>query len=157
MLIKTKHFGEVDLDQDKIIYFENGILGFEDYKKYTILYDNEDGERPDITWLQSIEEPLLAIPIISPFLIIPDYNPTVEDELLKPLGEITPDNLVVLVSITVPRDITQISANLRAPFVINSDTKKGSQIIVEESKYNIKYCFYEQLQAIKAKKEGRLC
>ena len=40
MLIKTKHFGEVDLDQDKIIYFENGILGFEDYKNiqfYTIM------------------------------------------------------------------------------------------------------------------------
>lgn len=157
MLIKTRHFGEIDLDEDKIIYFENGILGFEDYKNYTILYDNEEGERPDITWLQNIEEPSLAIPIISPFLISPEYNPTVEDELLKPIGEITPDNLVVLVSITIPRDITKISANLKAPFVINSEAKRGCQIIVEESEYDIKHCFYEQLQAAKVKKEGRLC
>lgn len=157
MLIKTRHFGEIDLDEDKIIYFENGILGFEDCKKYTILYDNEEGERPDITWLQNIEEPSLAIPIISPFLIKPDYNPTVEDELLKSIEEITPDNLVVLVSLTIPQDITKISANLKAPFVINADTKKGCQIIVEESEYEVKYLFYEQLQAIKAKKEGESC
>lgn len=157
MLIKTRHFGEIDLDEDKIIYFENGILGFEDCKKYTILYDNEEGERPDITWLQNIEDPSLAIPVISPFLISPDYNPTVEDELLKPIGEVAPDNLVVMVSITIPSDITKISANLKAPFVINADSKKGCQIIVEESKYEVKYCFYEQLQAIKAKKEGGAC
>lgn len=157
MLIKTRHFGEIDLDQDKIIFFENGILGFEECKNYTILYDNEEGEKPDITWLQSIEEPSLAIPIISPFLISPEYNPTVEDELLKPIGEIAPDNLVVLVSITIPSDITKISANLKAPFVINSETKKGCQIIVEELEYDIKHSFYQQLQASKAKKEGRIC
>ncbi|MDI9508275.1 MAG: flagellar assembly protein FliW [Clostridiales bacterium] len=157
MLINTRHFGEIELDDDKIIYFENGILGFENNKKYTILYDNEEGERPDITWLQSIDEPSLAIPIISPFLIMPDYNPTVEDELLKHIGDVTPDNLVVLVSLTIPSDIKKISANLKAPFVINADTKKGCQIIVEESKYEVKHLFYEQLQAIKAKKEGGVC
>ena len=90
-------------------------------------------------------------------LIKPDYNPTVEDELLLPLGEVTPDNLVVLVSVTVPSDIEKISANLMAPFIINADTKKGCQIIVENSDYDIKYYFYEQLEAIKAEKEGRLC
>ncbi|HCA70015.1 MAG TPA: flagellar assembly protein FliW, partial [Lachnospiraceae bacterium] len=43
MRIKTKHFGEIDLDENKIINFENGILGFEDYKKYTLLYNSEGG------------------------------------------------------------------------------------------------------------------
>ena len=102
MLVKTKHFGEIDLDEDKIITFDEGILGFADYKRYAIIYDNESGERPDITWLQNIDEPALAIPVVSPFLIKPDFNPTVEDELLASLGEITPENLVVLVSVTVP-------------------------------------------------------
>lgn len=155
MLVRTKHFGEVELDEDKIIIFDQGILGFTDCKKYAIIYDNESGERPDITWLQNIEEPALAIPIISPFLICPDYNPTVEDELLSSLGEITPENLVVLVSVTVPSDVYKISANLRAPFVINADTKKGCQVIVENSDYEIKYYFYEKLKAIKAEKGGK--
>jgi flagellar assembly factor FliW len=155
MLIKTKHFGEVNLDDDKIITFEEGILGFTDCKKYAIIYDNESGERPDITWLQNIEEPGLAIPIISPFLIKPDYNPVVEDALLSSLGNITEENLVVLVSVTVPSDVSKISANLRAPFVINADTKKGCQVIVDDADYEIKYYFYERLKAIKAEKGGK--
>ncbi len=155
MLVKTKHFGEIDLDDDKIIRFDNGILGFEDCKSYTLLYDNEDGERPDISWLQSLEEPALAIPVVSPFLLKPDYNPEIEDELLKPLGIINEENLVVLVSVTVPADIHKMSANLRAPFIINADLRKGSQIIVENAEYEVKYPFYDQLKALKAAKEGR--
>jgi flagellar assembly factor FliW len=155
MLVKTKHFGEIDLDEDKIIEFENGIMGFEDYKKYTILYDTETGEKQDISWLQSLDEPALAIPVANPFIIKADYNPQVEDELLKPLGNLTEENVVVLVSITVPENIEKISANLKAPFIINSDERKGAQIIVENADYEIKYCFYEQLKAYKAAKEGK--
>ena len=155
MLVKTRHFGEIELDESKVIYFENGILGFEDYKKYTVLYDNEGGERPDISWLQSLDEPALAIPVVNPFIVRPDYNPEVEDELLKPLGAITEENIVVLISITVPTEIEKITANLKAPFLINSDERKGAQIVVENSDYEVKYRFYEQLQAHKAAKEGR--
>lgn len=150
MLIRTRHFGEIDLEENKIINFANGILGFENFKDYTLLYDNEGEDRPDISWLQSIEEPSLAIPVISPFLLREDYNPEVEDELLKPLGELNNDNIVVLVSITVPTDITKMSANLKAPFIMNADTRKGCQIIVENSEYEVKYLFYDKLQAIKA-------
>jgi len=157
MLVKTRHFGEIDLDENKIINFEQGILGFEECKRYAILYDNESGDRPDISWLQSLDEPALAIPVISPFLIKPDYNPIVEDELLNSLGELTPDNLIVLVSVTVPGDITRISANLKAPFVINTDIRKGCQVIVENMDYEIKYYFYNQLKASKAGKEGKSC
>jgi flagellar assembly factor FliW len=152
MLVKTRHFGEINLEDNKVIYFENGILGFEDYKKYTLLFDDEDGERSDISWLQSLDEAALAIPVINPFLVKKDYNPSIEDELLKPLGELSEENIVVLVTITVPEDIKKITANLKAPFVINSDTRKGAQIIVDNSDYEVKYGFYNQL---KAAKEGK--
>lgn len=155
MLVKTKHFGEINLEEDKLITFDEGILGFADSKSYAIIYDNDSGERPDITWLQNIEEPALAIPVISPFLIRPDFNPTVEDALLTSLGEVTPENLVVLVSVTAPSDITKISANLKAPFVINAETKKGCQVIVDDADYDVKYYFYEKLKAIKAEKGGK--
>lgn len=155
MRILTKHFGEIDLDESKILYFQNGILGFEDYKKYTILYDIDEGKRSEISWLQSLDEASLAIPVINPFFLKEDYNPEVEDELLKPLGEMTPDDIVVLVSVTVPSDLTKMSANLKAPFIINAETKKGAQIIVENQDYEIKYYFYDKLQANKEAKEGK--
>lgn len=154
MQVKTRHFGEIELDEDKVIYFADGIFGFEDYKKYTLLYDNEGGERPDISWLQSLDEPALAIPVVNPFIIRPDFNPEVEDELLKSLGNLTDENIVVLVSVTVPQEIEKISANLRAPFIINSDERKGAQVIAENADYEIKYRFYEKLKAHKAAKEG---
>lgn len=152
MLVMTKHFGEIELDEDKIISFDQGILGFENYKRYTLLYDNEKGERPNISWLQSIEEASLSIPVISPFLIKEDYNPEIEDELLKPLGTLTEDNILVLTSITVPSDANKISANFKAPFIINTDTKKGIQVIADNSDYDIKYYFYEKLKEIKLAK-----
>jgi flagellar assembly factor FliW len=155
MLVNTKHFGEIDLDDNKVIRFESGILGFENYRDYTLLYDNEEGDRPDISWLQSLEEPALAIPVISPFILRSDYNPEIEDELLKPLGKINEENIVVLISITVPSDIKEISANLKAPFIINSDSRKGAQIIVENMDYEVKYKFYDRLKELKAEKEGK--
>lgn len=152
MLVKTRHFGEIDLNEDKVLYFENGILGFEEFKRFTLLYDEEGEVRPDISWLQSLDEVSLAIPVMNPFLIKPDYNPKVEEELLKPLGEVTDDNIVLLVTITVPAEIEKISANLKAPIIINSDIKKGAQIIADNQDYEVKFRFYDQ---IKAAKEGR--
>lgn len=152
MLVKTKYFGEIDLDESKVIDFEQGIMGFEDYKKYTILYDIEDGEKSNISWLQSLDEQNLAIPVINPFVVKSDYNPTVEDELLKPLGDITEDNILLLLTITVPSDLTKMSVNLKAPFIINADTRKGSQIIVENQDYEVKYNVYSVFKELKEKK-----
>ena len=152
MLIQTKYFGKIDLEESKIITFDQGIMGFEECKQYTILYDIEDGENPAISWLQSTQEPGLALPVINPFIIKPDYNPVVEDELLKPLGEINEDNLVLLLTVTVPADIKNMSVNLKAPFIINVDTRKGRQAIVENQDYEIKYKVYDIIQKTKGKK-----
>ena len=154
VLVNTRHFGEIELDESKILYFDRGILGFEDNTRFTLLYDNESGEKPDISWLQCVDEPTLAIPVVSPFLVKQDYNPDIEDELLTPLGNLSEDNIVVLISVTVPSDITRISANLRAPFIINSDSRKGAQIIIENSEYAVKYYFYDQLNSAKTVKGG---
>jgi Uncharacterized protein conserved in bacteria len=152
MLVKTKYFGEIDLDESKIITFENGIMGFEEYKKYTILFDEEEGDKAVISWFQSLDEQGLAIPVISPLSVRTDYNPVVEDELLVPLGNITDENLVILLTLTVPSDLTKMTANLKAPLIINSDTRKGRQIIIENQDYEIKYNVYEAVQKLKKEK-----
>ena len=151
MLIKTKFFGEVDLPEEKIITFNRGLIGLTDYKKFTILYDCEK-EESNVSWQQCVEEPTLALPVIKPWIVKEDYNPVVEDELLNHLGELTEDNLVLLLTMTVPTDIKQMSVNLKAPIVINADTRKGAQIICENQDYEVKYKVYDVL---KEKKEGR--
>lgn len=152
MLVNTKHFGEIDLDEEKIIHFEQGIVGFEEYKNYTLIYDIEEGENHVISWLQCLDDAALALPVINPYLVKTDYDPRVEDELLKPLGEIKEDSLIVFTSLTVPSDVKKMTANLKAPFVINGDTKKGIQVIVENADYAVKYNVYEAIQELKEEK-----
>lgn len=150
MLVKTKYFGEIEMNEEEMIVFDNGILGFPELKKYVLLYDIEKEGRT-IRWLQSCDEQALSIPVIIPTLVMPDYNPTVEDELLKGLGELTDDNLSVLVTVTVPEDVTKMTANMKAPIIINADTLKGCQLIVENQEYEVRYQIFDIL---KNRKEG---
>ncbi len=153
MLVKTKHFGDVELDESKVIIFEEGIMGLEGLTKYALIFDEEEGKEPTIYWLQSLEDPTIALPVVSPFIIKADYNPLVQQQLLEPLGEISEDGagLFVLLTLTIPKEVKNITANLKAPFVINSDTQKGCQIIAENEDYDIKFRIYDILQEKNAK------
>ena len=87
MVAETRLFGTVDIAEDKILEFPMGLIGFENLKKFAIIYDSDREERSKISWLQSMEEPALALPIIHPSELIDDYGPIVEDELMKNIGD----------------------------------------------------------------------
>lgn len=149
--IVTKLFGEIGVDEDKIIKFPDGIIGFGNLKNFLLIHDSEKKDGI-VTWLQSIEEPGFAIPAIDPLIVKEDYNPVVEDELLGSIGEITDDEIFVLVTLKVPSDIKNMTVNLKAPIVINPNTKRGCQILTDNEEYPIRYSIYDILQAMK--KEG---
>ncbi len=139
MKIKTRYFGEIDMDESKIIHFENGLFGFEQYKDYTILYDSEGEDTPFFSWLQCTTEQNLAFPVVNPQNVREDYDPVVEDELLQGLGQFGEDDLVVLVLATIPQDVKKTSVNLKAPLIINAGTRKGVQLVAENQDYEIKH------------------
>ncbi len=151
MLTKTRFFGEVDIDDDKILTFDNGIMGFEDMKRWTLIYDIEKGAEGPISWFQSLDEAGLALPVISPYSVTSKYEPIVEDELLKPLGEFKDEDLVTLLTITIPSsDPSRTTANFKAPLLINPVNRKGIQIIVNNEDYPIKFSIYDSVQKMKA-------
>ncbi len=150
MKIVTKIFGEIEIADEKIITFENGIIGFPDLKRFALLHDEEKGTEAGIRFLQSLDEPGFAMPVMDPLIVRPDYDPEVDDELLTSAGKITADNILVLVTITVPSDLTKMSVNLQGPFVINVEERKACQVIVERGDYPVKYPVYDILQARKA-------
>lgn len=153
MNIKTRYFGDIDLEETKIITFENGLFGFEEYKRFALLFNSETEERPAISWLQCVDEQSLALPVLIPTLVMPDYNPVVEDGVLTSLGDWNEENISVLVTITVPKDLKQMTTNMKAPIIINTDSMKGCQVVVENQDYEIKYRIYEILNAAKERKE----
>lgn len=149
MQITTKVFGEITVDDDKLIYFPKGIIGFPDLKDFALIHDEEKGS-DSIHWLQSIQEPAFAMPVMDPLLVCPDYNPEADDELLNNLGEIKPDDLLVLVTVTVPSDLTQMSVNLKGPIVINAGERKAIQVIAEGDTYQVKFPIHDILNKKKA-------
>ena len=153
MNVKTRHFGDVEIDDSKVITMDNGLFWFENYKKYVLLYDSSSDEIPNIQWLQSLDEELLALPVMIPTTVVPDYNPVVEDETLASLGEWKEEDVSMLVTVTVPEDIKKMSINLKAPIVINTATMKGCQVVAENPEYEVKHMIYELLEAARAKEE----
>ena len=147
MRINTRYFGTVDLDDDKVIIFDDGLFGFEEYKKFVLIFNNEAKERPAISWLQSVDEQALALPVMIPTIVKPDYNPVVEDDALETLGDWDEENISVLVTVTVPEDLKNMTTNLKAPIIINTDSMKGVQTVVENQDYEIRFKIYDLLKA----------
>lgn len=150
MKITTRIFGEVEIADDKIINFANGIIGFPELKRFALIHDEEKGTNAGIRFLQSLDEPGFAMPVMDPLIVKPDYDPQVDDELLAAAGNINPENILVLVTATIPSDLTKMSVNLQGPFIINVEEHKACQIIVENGDYPVKFPIYEILKSRKA-------
>lgn len=148
MDINTRIFGQVSIEDDKLIHFPLGIVGFPELTDFAILHDSEQGNQAGIRWMQSVQEPGFAMPVIDPLMVVDDYNPEVDDELLKTIGGL--GDVLVLVTITVPSDLTKMTVNLKAPFVINVEERKACQVILEQE-LQVKYPIYDILQSRKEK------
>ncbi len=147
MIIDTKNFGKIEIDDNRIYTFECGIPGFFDLKKFAVITDEEeDGKSSPFSWLQSIEDKDISFIIMDVFNILPDYNPLVADDELDDLGEITDDSLAIYNIVVIPSVVSKMTVNLKAPVVINLNTNKGKQIITKNDDYPIKYYFYEEMK-----------
>ena len=145
MKLTTRIFGEVNVDDNKIINFPNGIIGFPDLKRFTLMYDEED-EGNTIKWLQSIEEPDFAMPVMDPLIVFPGYNPDIDKAKIEDIGELTDEEILVLVTVTVPHDLQKMTVNLMGPFIINVKTMKAAQCIVDNENYPVKFPIYDILK-----------
>ena len=149
MKADTRLFGTIDIEDDKIIKLKEGIIGFPDLQNFTLIHDEEGRRQDSIKWLQSMDDPSFALPVLDPLDIKPDYQVIVNEEGLEVLGAISEENTFILVTITVPEKIEEMSVNLKAPFVINTDNLQGAQLIVEDD-YPVKYKIYDILNKKKA-------
>ncbi len=151
MKADTRLFGTIEIADDKIITMEKGMIGFPNLNRFTLIYDKEKGQKStSIMWLQSMDDTDIAFPVMIPHVVKEDYSPNVNEEIVAPLGELTEENTFLLVTVTVPKKVEDFSVNLKAPIVINLDTNKGVQLIVEDD-YPVKYKVYEVLKAKKEK------
>lgn len=149
MKADTRLFGTIDIEEDKIIRLTGGMIGFPELQNFALIFDEEEKEKKrTIMWLQSMDEPQIAFPVMHPNDVKADYNPTVNDDMLKPLGNLTDENIYILVTVTAKKDVNETSINLKAPIIINTESRLGCQMIVEDD-YPVKYKLSEAKQGKK--------
>ncbi len=145
MRLTTRIFGEIEIEDSKIIHFPKGIIGFPDMTQFALMHD-KDKDSNTIRWLQSLDEPTFAMPVMDPLYVKPDFNPAVEEETIKDLLPMENEDMLVLVTVTVPQDLTKMTVNLKGPIIINSDSCIAAQVIIDDDEYPVKYPIYEYLQ-----------
>ncbi|MBE6748296.1 MAG: flagellar assembly protein FliW [Ruminococcaceae bacterium] len=127
MIYKTRDFGEREIPDSKVIIFKQPIFGFEDYTRYTMIFDEEIGEQ--IVWLQSLEEPGLCFLLFNPSQFEAFYKPEITEENEKLLGS---GEYACWTVLSLKEDFEASTVNLKSPVIINSTTGVAAQIILEQ-------------------------
>ena len=137
MKIHTTRFGELEIDASRIIEMRgSGILGFEHLRRFVMMMHNE---KTPLVWFQSLDDGAVAFVLTNPFLINPDYQPEIGSHDVKMLEIETPEDALLMSIVTISSNPTTVSANFRAPVVINAIKRLAMQIVLDDPDYPVRY------------------
>jgi flagellar assembly factor FliW len=136
MLIKTVNFGELEVLDNKIITFKEGLPGFPQIHRFAVL--DKDELKP-FQYLQALDDPPIALFIINPFIVDPTYEFRLAESDMEDVNSKNSTQLTVYAVATIPDDPTQATINLMAPIVINDRDRCGKQVILHDSKYSVRH------------------
>ena len=141
MKINTVRFGEIEIDENRIFNFEMPIIGFNNLSKFVIVDTNKDSF---FRWLQSLEDPSLAFPIVSVFSLEVNYSIDLPDNIVEKLKIENVESLLVMNIASIPQDNPQgTTINLLAPIVFNIDKNIAGQVILSGSGYDISFPLFK--------------
>ncbi len=142
MKIKTVRFGEIEIEKERIFKFALPIIGFNELQEFVIVDVNKDSF---FKWLQSVEDPGLAFPIVSVFSMDVDYSIDIPDNAIDALKIKTVESLLVMNIASIPQDNPQeTTINLLAPLVFNLDEQLAGQVILSGSGYDISFPLFKK-------------
>ncbi len=143
MIIHTSRFGAVSITVEDVIQFPEGLLGFNELRRFVLLDDPTD---EIFAWLQSCEDPQIAFPLLEPELFVATYAVQLSKHDSESIG-LGPDEGVRTFSIvTIPQDPTQMTANLKAPVVINVGKRLARQCVLQDNSLAIREPIFTRLQ-----------
>lgn len=133
--VASDRFGVVEIDDDRVLSFPDGLLGFPDARRFALVDSHDTGT---YFWLQSVDDPALAFLTVAPWAFFPDYEPDIPRMDEEALGLASPADVMVLCILTVQREHKMITANLLGPLVINSRSRVGRQVVLADSGYPVR-------------------
>lgn len=143
MTIQTTRFGRVNVTAEDILSFPEGILGFNQLRNFVLLDDPTD---EIFAWLQACDSPDIAFPVLEPELFTSNYNPTLSKADMETLKLSGPDRGRGFCIITIPDDPTQMTANMKAPVILNVKERIGRQCVLQDNALAIREPIFAKLQ-----------
>lgn len=150
MKVRTKPYGEIDIEDRQRISFPRGLFGFEELREFALL----DAAQQPFYWLQSLERVEVAFVLIDPRFFRPDYTPDVDPEELEELGLASADEALIFAIVTIPQTVQRMTANLQGPVVFNRTTHVGRQFISTNPRWGIRHVIQDELAAAR---QGASC
>lgn len=150
MKINTARFGEIDIAEEKIINFKEGIPGFEDCHAFALITAEETDP---FLWLQSLSMPEIALAVVNPFRLFPEYSPRVPEAALVEIENPGDEDVVVLTVAVIPKEPQHMTTNLVSPILINATANLGRQVILEGD-YQVRQPIFEAVRAVLNGQEG---
>ncbi|MGN8832776.1 flagellar assembly protein FliW [Selenomonas montiformis] len=140
--VNTLRFGEIEVEENKIVHFEHGIPAFDEEHEFLIIpYDEES----PYVFLQSLNTPDLAFLMTMPFVFFPDYEFEIDDETQARLGITKQEDMLVYTLLTIPGGRVQdMTANLMAPVLINAQNMQAVQLVLDKSRYTTKHRLFPE-------------
>ena len=140
--VHTVRFGEIEVEEEKIVHFKDGIPAFEEEHEFLIIpYDDES----PYYFMQSLQTPELAFLITTPFIFFPEYVIEIDDETVKELNIKNQEDVMLYSLITIPNgSVRYMTANLLAPVVLNTDNMQAKQIVMEKTRYTTKHRLFPE-------------
>ena len=132
--LSTNNFGNLNIEKENIITFEQGLLGFEELKQFAII-DLE--ECLPFEWLVSVEDPIVAFPILNPTLFFSDYKPSLSKDDLISLNIKKEKDVEMFCIVTLDKKPENVTLNLKGPILINMKNKMGKQVVLIEDYYSL--------------------
>ena len=159
MKVKTTRFGRIDVKEEQVITLADGMLGFSECSRYTLM-DDEIGE--PFMWMQSLDIPSLAFVVIDPAIILPSYHFSVKKDQIKNLDTDNVDDLQVYVIVTMAANILDVTVNLQGPLVVNKNKRVGLQVVLNDPNFSTRHPLFTdqpetQVEAVEAvRKENQV-
>lgn len=139
MKVQTRNFGEIEIDEEKVITFKEGIPGFEELRKFILMEDEES----EFCFLQSIEDGRIVFTVIEPYKIKEDYKPAINEGYFEKLGGGYTEEFTLYNIITIREKLEDTTINLNAPLLIHVERRLGVQAITEDNTYKIRQSLME--------------
>ncbi len=138
----TTQFGVIDYDEAAVVHFPAGLPAFEEERQFLIV---EQAETTPVVFLQSLVTPRLLFLTVPARFVDPAYVPELTAAERQTLGlddsediPVEGQDLVSLAILTV-KPGSPITANLLAPVVIGTRSRRAIQIIQPGTGYSVSH------------------